>query len=293
MPGPHIRAPAPITHGRPTPAIDQDDGRPREGERLVLDAPRSGARHPQGTPSRHPQGTQKGNMLDQCSAGFPSPSHPQAPAVKVHQRGRDGSPHPHAGAHSKWAADFDPDRPPRRQAAQGGRNPPKGRPPATTTGRRSTRFGCWAPTPTPPTPWTRARWLPAPGTHSRAGRAPDTRRPLPLATVRAPPPTQGRPPATPTSRNTPGDTHTNGATGQWKCPHSMPAADPIQPLSGRAAGTGCGDDERDDFDDDESQNEPWGMSVIVAWDVLLFAVVFGEGGDSLRAVRGEDGVVSG
>ena len=33
--------------------------------------------------------------------------------------------------------------------------------------------------------------------------------------------------------------------------------------------------------------------MIVALDVLLFAVVVGEGGDSLRGVRGENGVVVG
>ena len=74
------------------------DGRPGEGKRQTPDTPQNGERSP--APGRHPVGPAARN----ASRG-------------TRVKGAVMSPHTCTPAHSKWAADPDPDRPPRKRAA--------------------------------------------------------------------------------------------------------------------------------------------------------------------------------
>ena len=128
-----------------------EDGRPGEGQRLTPDAPRNGIRPPPpGTPFCHPHSEQR----------RPGKAHAVGPVLGPHartDRNRDTRvaeprlPAPEDGRPGEGQR-LTPDTP-----HNGGRPPPRGRPPTTPAARSPDRAceprgQCWAPTPTHPRP---------------------------------------------------------------------------------------------------------------------------------------------
>ena len=131
-----------------------EDGQPGEGQRLTLDAPHNGGRHPpKGTPFRHLHSEQR----------HPAREHAVGPVLGPHARTdrtqdtRDAAP---------WLPAPEDGRPGEGQRLtpgaphNGGKHPPRGRPSATPTASNASRQGrtpwgrCWVPTPASTAPGT-------------------------------------------------------------------------------------------------------------------------------------------
>ena len=215
----------------------REGGRPGEGQRLTPDTPHnSGSPPPQGTAPQHPCGTQ--------------------PPQGVQAKGTVLGPHTHTPAPTARGWRTPAARPVRGQSGEGerltsdaprngGRHPPRGRPPATPTASNAgpqgrTLWGrCWVPTPAPTAPGTHGSRAPAArprGRAARGGTAPDTRRPS--QQWQPTPPGDGPPPpprhAAPTGHA--------GQRGSDEPPHphtranSILSTDPNSPPSGWAVG---------------------------------------------------------
>ena len=192
----------------------------------------------------------------------PTPRH-AAPTGHASQGDSVGTPHPHAGAHSKWIAD--PDSPPRGRAAEGGgapdlrrppqrrKAPPRGRPPATpqraTPARKGARCraGAGSPRPHHPQPGHTGHGTLAArprGGAAGGGTAPDTRRPS--ERWRATPP-GGSPPPPPRHAAATGQAGQGDSAGPphpHTRAHSTWVAEPDSPPRERAAGRGGAPDLR-------------------------------------------------
>ena len=148
--GPHYHTPAPTARGWRTAAARPVGGQSVEGQRLTSDAPHNGGRHP---PHGRPSAT-----LIASNAG--PPAHAVGPVLVPHARNdrtRDTRvaepwlPAPEDGRPAEGQR-LTPDAP-----HNGGRPPPRGRPPTTPAARSPHRAcrprgKCWAPAPTHPRP---------------------------------------------------------------------------------------------------------------------------------------------
>ena len=150
--GPHARNPPhpqPVGSGPRQPA--QKGGQPREGERLTPDAPHNGGRHPPpGTPFRHPHGAQRRPARARAVGPVLGP-HTRTDRTRDTRVAEPQLPAPEAGRPGEGQR-LTPEAP-----HNGGRPPPRGRPPTTPTARSPHRAcrpegQCWAPTPTHPRP---------------------------------------------------------------------------------------------------------------------------------------------
>ena len=149
--GPHTHTPAPTARGWRTPMARPVGGQSGEGERLTSDAPHNGGRHPpRGRPSATPTAgnarPQGCTLWGRCWVATPAPTAPgthgsQNPRLPAPEGGRLGE-----------GQRLTPDAP-----HNGGRPPPRGRPPTTPAAGSPHRAcrprgQCWPPTPTHPRP---------------------------------------------------------------------------------------------------------------------------------------------
>ena len=181
--------------GLPAP----EDGRPGEGQRLTPDAPRNGGRPPPpGMAPHQPRGTQPPQGMQAKGTVLGPHHHTPAPTARGW---RTPTARP-VGGQSGDGQRLTSDAP-----HNGGRHPPRGRPPAIPTASnagpqgRTLRGRCWVPTPAPTAPGTQGSRKPVcllQRTGGRGGTAPDTRRPS--QRWQATPP-RGRPPTIPAARN--------------------------------------------------------------------------------------------
>ena len=149
--GPHTHTPAPTARGWRTPTARPVGGQSGEGQRLTSDAPHNGERHPprgrrSATPTASNAGPQGRTLWGRCWVPTPAPTAPRTtrvaePWLPAPKDGRPGE-----------GQRLTPDAP-----RNGGRPPPRGRPPTTPAARSPHRAcrprgHCWAPTPTRPRP---------------------------------------------------------------------------------------------------------------------------------------------
>ena len=149
--GPHTHTPVPTARGWRNPTARSVGGQSGEGQRLILDAPHNGGRHPPpGTTSRHPH-------IEQCR---PARAHAVGPVLGSRartDRSRD------TRVAEPWLPAPEDGRPGDGQrltpgaSHNGGRPPPPGTAPTTPAARSphracKPRGRCWAPTPTHPRP---------------------------------------------------------------------------------------------------------------------------------------------
>ena len=150
FPRPH--RPHPEHTGRGTPASAPEDGRPGEGQRLTPDALTTVAGHPPwGRPCHHPRGMQPPQGMQAKGTVFGTHTHTPAPTA----RGLRTPTARRVGGQSGEGQRLTSDAP-----HNGGRHPPRGRPPATPTASNAgpqgrTLWGpCWVPKPAPTAPGT-------------------------------------------------------------------------------------------------------------------------------------------
>ena len=126
-----------------------EDGRPGEGQRLTPDAPHNGGRPPPlGTAPDHPRGTQPPQGMQAKGTVLGPHTHTPAPTA----RGWRTPTARLVGGQSGEGQRLTSDAP-----HNGGRHPPRGRPPTTPAANSPHRAcrprgQCWAPTPTHPHP---------------------------------------------------------------------------------------------------------------------------------------------
>ena len=129
-----------------------EDGRPGEGQRLTPDAPHNGGRPaPPGTAPLQPRGMQPPQGMQAKAIVLGPQTHTPAPTA-LGWRTPTARP---VGGQSGEGQRLTSEAP-----HNGGRHPPRGRPPATPTASNAgpqgrTLWGqCWVPTPTPTAPGT-------------------------------------------------------------------------------------------------------------------------------------------
>ena len=145
--GPHTHAPAPAARGWRTPTARPVGGHSREGQRLTLDAPHNGGRHPplerpSATPTASNAGPQGRTLWGRCWVPTPTPTAPG-----THGSRNPGCPLQRTGPNGGTAPDTR--RPSQRwQATPSGDGPPPPPRHAAPTGRAGQGEQCWNPTPT-------------------------------------------------------------------------------------------------------------------------------------------------
>ena len=236
--GPHARA------NRTRDTRVAEPWRSGEGQRLTPDAPHNSGRPSRlGTAPHHPRGTQPPQGMQAKGTVLGPHLHTPAPTACGW---RTPTAHPE-GSQSGKGERLTTDAP-----HNGGRHPPRGRPPATLAASNAgpqgrTLWGrYWVPKPAPTAPGTHGSWKPGcpPQRAAGEGTAPDTRHPT--QRWQAAPPGDGPPPpprhAAPTGDA--GQEDSVGPPHPHARAHSMPVADPNSPPSGRGVGGGGAPDLR-------------------------------------------------
>ena len=242
-PRPHL--PHPRHTGRGAPAAHSRGRAAGGGQRLTPDAPDNGGRPaPPGTAPCQPRGTQPPRGMQAKGTLLGPHTHTPAPMPRGW---RTPTARP-VGGQSGEGQRLTSDAP-----HNGGRHPPRGRPPASPTASNAgpqgrTLWGrCCVPTPAPTAPGThgpRNPGCPLQRTGGRRGTAPDTRRPsqqwqaTPPGTPPPPPPRYAAPTGHARQGDSVGPPHPNTRD------HSTWVADPNSPRSGRALEGGTAPDLR-------------------------------------------------
>ena len=153
----------------PTP----EDGRPGEGQRLTPDAPHNGGRPPppRGRPPHHPRSTQPPQGMQAKGTVLGPHTHTPAPTA----RGLRTPTARRVGGQFGEGQRLTSDAP-----HNGGRHPPRGRPPATPTASNAGSQGrtlwsqWWVPTPAPTAPGTQGSQNPGRPPQRAGGREKDS-----------------------------------------------------------------------------------------------------------------------